>query len=206
MVFDPRNAQDPDVVEHPFEDATSVALSMTVPTKIAGLRGYYGLRGVVSNNEGLNLANIPGLFLPSTSQADLTKKGYWYVNGSVQQFLYEDPNHPGAGWGFFAYASIADGNPNPIKWTAYFGLAGNNPYRHMDRWGVAYFKYGISKDLLNGLSTLGIQRQDEQGVEAFYNIGVTPWLQLTADIQWIDPFQSDRNNAIVTTLRLRTLF
>ena len=64
MVYDPRNAQDWDVVENPFEEGTTTSLSITVPTKIGGLSGYYGVRGVYSSLDGLNLANIPQLILP----------------------------------------------------------------------------------------------------------------------------------------------
>lgn len=209
MVYDPRNAQDWDVVTHPFEEGVSVVLSATVPTRIYGLPGYYGVRGVYSTAEGLDLSRIPEFVeLPPQSQASLDKKGYWYLNASVQQYLYEDPSRPGKGWGVFGYAAIADGNPNVLKWTVFAGLAGDNPLpaRNMDKWGIGYFRYGLSDDLIDGLSTLGIDIQDEEGVEAFYNLAVTPWMRLTADIQWINPFQSGNEDAVIGTFRARTLF
>ena len=76
----------------------------------------------------------------------------------------------------------------------------------LDKWGVAYFYYGISPDLINGLSSLGINRRDERGVEAFYNLAVTPWLRLTADLQWIIPFNATKEDILAAGLRLQTRF
>lgn len=95
-----------------------------------------------------------------------------------------------------------------IQWTAYGGLAGNSPLpgREMDKWGIGYFYYGLSGDLKDGLDTLGIGLRDEQGVEAFYNLFLTPWFQVTADIQWIDSFNPDVSDDVLGILRVRTVF
>ena len=41
--------------------------------------------------------------------------------------------------------------------------------------------------------------QDEIGVEAFYNFALTPWLQLTADFQWV---RSGKTDILIGTHRL----
>ncbi len=106
------------VTPAPFEEGTTTSLSITVPTKVGGLPGYYGVRGAYSSLDGLNLKNIPQLILPpedvGPAEEALTKEGYWYFSASVQQFLYQDPTNPAVGWGLFAEAGISDGNPNPI--------------------------------------------------------------------------------------------
>lgn len=209
MVYDPRNAQNWEVIENPFAEGVTTLAAATVPTRVAGLPGYYGIRGIYSTAEGLDLARIPGLAkLPPESQDTLTREGKWYVNVSVQQYLYENPNLPGNGWGLFAYAGMGEGNPNPIHWKAYGGLAGNSTLRgrEMDKWGVGYFHYGLSDDLIEGLDTLGIQIQNESGIEAFYNCFLTPWFQVTADIQWIEPFQARASDDVIGIVRARTVF
>ncbi len=212
MVYDPRNAQDWDVIEDPFADGTTTSLSITVPTKVAGLQGFYGVRGVYSTREGLDLTDIPQLLLPpgsgGTAEAALTKDGYWYFSASVQQYLYQDPNNPTVGWGLFADAAVSDGNPNPFEWRFLAGLAGSSPIagREQDRWGVGYFKYGFSDDLIDSLTVVGIGLADEQGIEAFYNVHITPWLRLTGDVQWIDTGRTDLDDAILASLRLQTRF
>lgn len=209
MVYDPRNAQDWNVIEEPFDEGTTTSLAVTVPTKLAGLTGYYGVRAVYSSKTGLDLAAIPELVrLPPQSAALLTKEGYWYVSASAQQYLWQSPTNPAHGWGIFAQAALSDGNPNPIEWSALVGLGGTSliPGRDKDRWGIGYFHYGLSSALLDGLKTLNIELKDESGVEAFYNIAVTPWFRVTADVQFINPFQPDRDDAVIMALRTQTKF
>ncbi len=67
-------------------------------------------------------------------------------------------------------------------------------------------KVETSDDLLDGLSTLGLARKDEQGIEVFYNLAVTPWFRLTGDVQWIDPFDATKDDVVVTDLRAQTRF
>ena len=76
----------------------------------------------------------------------------------------------------------------------------------MDKWGIGYFRYGLSDDLKDGLDELDIEIQDEQGIEAFYNFFVTPWFQVTGDIQWIDPFRTGASDELIGILRVRTVF
>src|SRR5208337_1935015 len=46
MVYDPRTAQDRQVMEHPFDHGTTTSISATVPLTLFGLIGYHTLRGV----------------------------------------------------------------------------------------------------------------------------------------------------------------
>jgi porin len=64
MIYDPRNAQDNDVVSNPFSEGTTVSLSTTFPTRIAGRTSFVGLRGVYSTATGIDLDSLPNLALP----------------------------------------------------------------------------------------------------------------------------------------------
>lgn len=217
MVYDPRNAQSWDVIKNPFSEGVTTSLSVKVPVTIAGLKGFYGVRGVYSSQEGLDLATIPALIdLPPASESILSRKGYWYLSASVQQYLYHSPDNPEVGWGFFGEAAISDGNPNPLEWHFLVGLAGQGPFpgREQDRWGIGYFKYGLSRDLINGLAIIGSAIGNdpsffigaEQGIELFYNMFLTPWLRITGDLQWIDPHEVRHKNALVGALRMQIRF
>lgn len=203
MVYDPRNAQSSAVLRDPFADGVTTSLSVTFPVTIAGLQGFYGVRGVYSTKAGIDLANPVVGNLPPESGNILQREGYKYGQITVQQYLYQDPQRPTLGWGIFADASLSDGNPNPFSWRVTFGLGGNNlsPGRERDRWGIGYFKYELSSDLLKNLNLLGIRRKGESGVEAYYNMAVTPWFRLSAGVQWIDPFISAEKNTVIGTLR-----
>lgn len=209
VAADPRSAQNPRVIEHPFEKGLAVGGSATVPTEIAGLRGFHTLRAAYSNARGVDLEDIAGPRPPSAAGGPVsTKKGFWFTSYAIQQNLVQSKANPAAGWGLFTLATLSDGNPNPAKWSALVGLAGNNLLagRENDRWGAGYFHYGLSEPLLSGLAALGVNRRGEGGVEGFYNLAITPWLRLSADLQVIDPWNPSKSRATYAALRLQTEF
>jgi len=207
MIYDPRDALDPVVIRKPFTDGRTYSLSMTVPTQIAGLPGYYGARVAYSDKKGLDFNTIPELSLPPQARNTQTKQGYYYASLSGQQFLYAAPGKPGNGWGFFFDLGLSEGNPNALHWHVVAGIGGTGvASRDLDRWGVGYFKYALSKDLKDGLATLGLRRRDESGVEAYYNLAVMPWLRVTANLQWIRPSDPTKKNAQYAGLRTQVRF
>ena len=55
-------------------------------------------------------------------------------------------------------------------------------------------------DLVGGLL------HDETGVEGYYNFAITPWLNLSADAQWIDPGIAHTDEELILGLRLNARF
>lgn len=208
MVYDPRNAQVPEVIERPFREGVTTSLSATLPLQVAGLPGWYSLRGVYSTKEGFNLNDIPALLLPKEARGTLTREGYRYVQFNAQQYLWQDKDNPGVGWGMFLDSALSDGNPNPFRWRVTTGVGGTGPIagRPLDRWGIGVFNYALSSKLIDGLAAIGLRRQPERGIEAFYNLAVTPWLRVTADLQWIRPFDSDKRDVVLGALRTQLKF
>ncbi|VWC69555.1 carbohydrate porin [Burkholderia aenigmatica] len=206
MIYDPRSAQTNDVLSNPFQHGATASLWTIFPTKFGGLEGSYGLRAVYSTAKGADLANASQLLFPTVNQ-NAFKNRYWYFSVSAQQYFYQSADHS-RGWGAFLDAGVSDGNPNAVKWHVFTGLGGTGTFdrRPNDRWGVGYFKYGWSAALMHSLAQYGYNYQDEEGLEGFYNYAITPWMQLGADVQWIRTSQVGHKNAIVTGLRLQTLF
>ena len=207
MVADPRNAQQPRVIERPFERGIGVGLMATVPIEIGGLKGFHTLRVAYSNARGFDLDDIDDT--PAIARLKgITKKGYRFVSYAVQQYFMQSETDPKVGWGLFTLATLSDGNPNPVKWSMLVGLAGNNLMagREEDRWGVGFYHFGLTQPLLSGLAARRINRRSEGGVEAFYNFAVTRWLRLSGDIQIIDPWNPIRARASYVGLRLQTKF
>ena len=114
---------------------------------------------------------------------------------------------PGKGLGLYAKAAIADGNPNPIRASFVEGVAGHAivPGRPLDYFGAGFFHYNFSSALKDAIAPIGSFR-DEQGVEAYYCLAATPWLRLTADLQWIDPATGSSQSIWVGGLRVRVAF
>ena len=193
MVYDPRSAQNSDVLSHPFKDGITTSLSVTVPVTIGGKPGYQGIRGVYSTLNGTDFRDIPDLILPGGTQNLGTIDGYWFASYSFQQYLIVDEQDPLRGWGLFGQLAVSDGNPNPFGWSGFIGLGGSSPLidRPDDTFGVSYFHYAFSQDLKDSLADLNYDLGNESGIEAFYNFAVTPWLNVTADGQVIWPADGD---------------
>ncbi len=56
------------------------------------------------------------------------------------------------------------------------------------------------------LAAQGVKRRSEGGVEAIYNLAITPWLRLSGDLQVIDPWIPSASRAVFSALRLQTKF
>ncbi|RBP11352.1 porin [Roseiarcus fermentans] len=206
MVYDPRNAQDSDVIAHPFAQGTTTSLSAKVQTAFFGLTGYQTFRGVVSTAAGFDFDEAPQLLLPSGSAAKLTKQGYLFGSYAVQQFLWADPDNPGKGWGIFAQISASDANPNPIGNTVIVGVGGATPGRPDDRWGVAWCDYLWSGRLRNGLVAFGGGLNDERVLEAYYDAAVAPHIRLGPDAQVVWPGTPAASTALFLGVRGRVAF
>lgn len=122
------------------------------------------------------------------------------------------PGGAGKGLGVYALSAIADGNPNPIKGSFAGGLAGHGmawhgmvPGRPNDSFGVGYFYYRFSSDLQSSLQPI-LELGNEHGVEAFYNLALTPWLTLGGDLQWLAPAHEDKEQGVVGGLRLHVVY
>ena len=118
--------------------------SATIPTEIAGLRGFHTFRAAYSDARGIDLDEIADARHPLAAVGAVTKKGYWFSSYAVQQNLFQSEAKPAVGWGLFGLGTLSDGNPSPVKWSMLAGLAGNNLIdgRENDRWGAGFFHYG----------------------------------------------------------------
>jgi porin len=204
FVYDPRNAQDPHVLPTLFTDGYVVNGAVTIPISIGGLAGYQGVKAVYSTQKQIDLADIPQLALPPGSSAHLdVKDNKWFIAYTFEQYLFRSPNNPKDGIGIFGEYSVSDGNPNPLRNTWFFGVAGTSflPSRPLDRWGVAYFHDHVSPTLIQGLAALNIPLGDEAGVEAFYNIALAPWFTITPDIQIIAPGEVPGRRDVILGVR-----
>jgi porin len=48
--------------------------------------------------------------------------------------------------------------------------------------------------------------RDERGLELFYNVGVTPWCHVTADMQVITPILQSAQTTLVFGVRMKLDF
>ncbi len=117
-----------------------------------------------------------------------TKSDSYTLYYGFDQYLSLYSREPQRGWGLFARAAITDGNPNPVKYFLSAGIGGDSPIRcHSgDTFGIGWYLVGVGNEF-GPVPTALFGPRDGTGVEMFYNVQVTPWLNVTPDVQYIHP-------------------
>jgi porin len=191
-----------------YDDGVVFATEARIPTAFGGLPGHYGggyvysTRKYAADDPGSYLQLLP-VILAGLPVALPRETGSWAAYYKADQAIRYCPDDK-SGWGFFSTGGIADGNPNPIRWFVNGGVSGTSPFRKQDTFGAGYYYLGLSDNVKRLFPRANLQ--DEQGVELFYNIGVTPWCHITPDVQFIRPARGNFDNAIVCGVRAKVDF
>ena len=209
--------------ESGFGDLASDKLTFAgegrVRTGFFGLTGHQLAGGTYSNREFTSLDQR--LAFPFRDATLATEDDSWALYYNFDQYLYEPNPGSGEGAGIFARFGASDGNPNPIEffYSVGFGGKGAVPGRPNDRYGIGYYYLDIRRPTFQALRFSRSFLRDEWGFEVFYNFALTPWLQLTPDLQVIGPAQKQTRTvalprivrepigtAVVLGFRLRIVF
>lgn len=118
------------------------------------------------------------------------KNETWAAVYSFEQFLWQPTGDHRRGIGMFFSVGVSDGNPNPVKYSYSLGLVGKGvvPCRPRDDFGIGWARTEFSDDFVPYLRhkyDLGLDRED--AVELYYNVAVTPWLNVSPNFQVIFP-------------------
>ncbi len=135
-----------------------------------------------------------------------TQNNDWSIMYDFDQYLYTKPGTKDEGFGLFGRFGVTDGSVNPVQYFYSIGVGGKGmlPGRENDTYGVGYYNISVSDKMGPILSQV---IRDEQGVEVYYNIAVTPWLHITPNIQVIEPGRAlFPDAAVVLGIRMRIDF
>jgi porin len=164
-----------------------------VRTDFFGLTGHQLFGAVFSNRKFTSIDQNARFVIESRGGLE-GKKGSWNIHYNFDQYLYEPKKGSGEGIGIFGRIGAADGNPNPVSFFASLGVGGKGviPNRPHDRYGLGFYFIDVDNPKFQGpFQTIKFLR-DEYGLEAFYNFAITPWLQLTPDLQIVRGAQKDK--------------
>ena len=186
-----------------FDNGATVYAELNLTTTFFDRPGHQGLSGTYSSGKYTSLT--PSAYLDPIVGLVIVpalKTGSWCLAYNFDQALYVFPDDPERMWGVFGNFGMADNNPSPVRWFASAGISGASPIagRAADSFGIAYFYLGVSGPLKNLAPTL-LPLRDEQGVELYYNVAVTPWCQISPDLQVITPFRDQADTALLVGLR-----
>jgi porin len=210
MVLDPNDHSLDDGIDDLFEDGVTFAPGIFLPTKYFGKSGKHSFGGAITSKKYTPFDAIRQVIIPGPPLDPVERKGgSWSVNYVFRQYFVERGTDDG--WGFFTQISTADTATSPVSTFFDIGLGGNGLFaaRPADEFGVAYAYTDLSEELKDNLDLplLGLQRlRAEHQFEVFYNVHLTPWLQLTGDLQIIRPNLPVAETAWVPGVRLRIVF
>jgi len=194
----------------------------------SGLKGVFNPVITYTNKDALALDNPR--FVPGIIEGEVPKKkGNWMFTFVGEQYLWtpegahvsradggskEDydvatqffgENQPGVGL-FYRFAYTPDNrNLWNITISGGIGARGVINGRPLDRMGIGVYWMRASSDL-NKQPIIGGILNNETGVDAYYNFAITPWLQLSADLQYITSGLATGDNAWVLGTRLFVQF
>jgi porin len=142
-------------------------------------------------------SRFPNLLVP-TRPANRASSS-WTISYSFDQYFWQPDGDPKHGVGVFFAFGASDGNPVPIQYAYLAGIGGKGvvPGRPDDSFGVGLARTQFSDAFLPFLRqqfNLGLQRED--AIEMYYNMAVTPWMNLTSDLQIVS---SGLNRAVSPT-------
>ena len=133
-----------------------------------------------------------------------TTSSNWALYGNFSQWLYQNPNNPHQAIGLFGRVGVTDGEVAIIKNHFSLGVSfdGMIPSRPKDLVGLVGWYNDMSDDLSSSVS------HSSSGFELYYNFVVTPWFELSPDVQYlINPgFDKDSEDTLILGLRARILF
>ena len=203
MLFDPNDRTTDYLPDDLFSDGVNFSLSGASSRVFLGRESSASLGVVYSTKRGKDLS---GSMLPS-NLASGTKKGSYSLSLQLYHALFPQDNDNGRDWGLFMKASLADGNPNPIKASVISGISGNALFsnRKQDSFGLGYFYYAFSDELTKNTATSS-GFDDEHGIEMFYSYTVADWFHVTTDIQFIDPARVSYDKTLILGLRTNIRF
>jgi len=166
-------------------DTLSFNLEARVRTDFFGLTGHQLVGAIYSNKDYTSMDQRLSLERGSNSIAKETDS--WAVYYNFDQYFYEPVKGSGRGVGIFGRFAATDGNPNLINYFYSLGIGGKGimASRPHDRFGLGWYYIDIKNPTFTGPFATRTFLRDEQGVEAYYSVALTPWAHLTPNIQVI---------------------
>ena len=204
-----------------FEEGVLSAWLTNIPTNFFDLPGnqqfvfLYSSRNTTALSQDriwlmqrvLGLTNAPPKEEDSSSAFLYSFTQYlWVKPGSKRESTGVVANTPLLqGIGIYGNFGCADPKTNPVEEFYAIGLSGRGlvPRRENDTVGAGFFYTRLSDELG---PIIRRNTRDPYGVEVYYNVEITPWMHVTADLQILEPALKNDDTAVVAGVRMKLSF
>ena len=188
-----------------FKRGTSLYQMAEVSLTPFGLSGHQRVGWTWSDKRRIQFEQTPrqiiGAIITGSTAGLERKSSDWAFTYDFDQYLYTVPGKPEQGVGLFGRIGLTSGEVNPIQQFYSIGVGGKGviPGRDQDTFGIGYY-FLVLSDKLPQLVQRGAR--NEQGVEFYYNVAVTPWLHITPDLQVLSPARKSVDTTVVAGVRV----
>ncbi|MGV3606022.1 MAG: carbohydrate porin [Planctomycetaceae bacterium] len=174
-----------------FSQGVILGSEVSVNTNFFGKKGDHHIGGMWKHVQLTDLRfnePPPGVYPEPTVPGFPTLSDSYTIYYGFDQYLVQYGDNPNRGCGLFGRASISDGNPTPIRHFLSAGFGGYSPVGQQrgDTFGVGWYYVGASSQF-GPIPQAVFGPRNGTGVEAFYNFQITPWLNISPDVQYIRP-------------------
>lgn len=194
-----------------FSQGVIVGSEIKANTNFLARKGEVHVGGLWKHNDLTDLRfnePPPGVYPEPTVPGFPTIDDSYTLYVGADQYLVQFADDPNRGFGLFGRASISDGNPTPLRYFVSGGLGGYSPIARQrgDKFGIGWYYLGASNEF-GPIPQALFGPRDGTGIESFYNFQVTPWMNLSPDVQYIKPEASAiAEDAFVYGIRLNAVF
>lgn len=207
VVYDSHNVPTTSGFDELFDNGANILGMWRFFTNFGDQPGSHLFLGTWASGDFTSLDRTGWSFAPGIGIVPAQSTGSWSLLYILEQRLWADPCNEQRKIGLLSQWGLADPKTCPYEWTCNVALQSQGllPCRDQDTMGVGYFYSGLSgefKGLLNPPLTL----DNLQGVELYYNAAVSPWLHMTADLQFVKPADVTNDTAIILGLRANMVF
>lgn len=206
-VFDPDSQYERTGFETAFESGVAFMAAAAYKARIGKMPGIYNFAVVGSTRKRFAEDILPRALTPPPQPIGTfgNESGELAVQLSAYQFLKLYPEAPGKGIGILARFQASTGDPTFLDYSGYFGISGNPRGRPQDRFGLAYFHYSLTDELVEDIA-FRLPIEDEDGIEAFYTVGFGKGFEFTLNAQVIDSAVEFRDRGVLVGGRLTKAF
>lgn len=206
-VYDPDSQYNRTGFETAFDSGVAFMAAAAYKARIGKMPGIYNFAVVGSTRKEFAKDILPRALTPPPPPIGTfgDESNELALQLSAYQFLKLYPEAPGKGIGILARVQASTGDPTFLDYSGYFGISGNPRGRPQDRFGIAYFHYSLTDELVDSIA-FRLPIEDEDGVEAFYTVGLRKGFEFTLNAQVIDSAVEFRDFGVLVGGRLTTAF
>lgn len=204
-VFDPDSQYGRTGFETAFKSGTAFLAAAARRYRLGGQPGIFNVAVAGSTRTGIATDILPTALTPPANGSFGDARGELALQLSAYQFLDTFPEAPGKGWGILARFQASAGDPTFLDYSGYFGFSGNPRWRPEDRFGIAYFHYSLTDELVEDIA-FRLPIEDEDGVEVFYTWQFAKGFGLTGSMQVVDSAVKFRDVGVTVGVRLTAGF